>query len=104
MLNAMKKHFAATLSWNRPEGGMFLWLTLHEGADAQQALLRCIERNVAFVPGQEFFPDGSGANTARLNFSNASLENIDEGIRRMAEVLRQGIERDPSGGAAEMVL
>ena len=90
MLSAMKKQFPGTLSWNQPEGGMFLWMTLPEATDAQQALLRCIERNVAFVPGQEFFPDGSGSNTARLNFSNASLENIDEGIRRMAEVLREG--------------
>jgi DNA-binding transcriptional MocR family regulator len=44
---------------------------------------------VAFVPGQEFFPDGSGSNTARLNFSNASLENIEEGIRRIGAVLQE---------------
>lgn len=89
MLAAMKKHLPPTLSWNRPDGGMFLWVTLPEGSNAKDILLRCIERDVAFVPGQEFFPDGSGGNTARLNFSNASIENIDEGMRRMGEVLRE---------------
>ncbi len=49
--------------------------------------MRCIEKDVAFVPGQEFFPDGSGKNTMRLNFSNAAAENIEEGIRRIGEVL-----------------
>ena len=62
---------------------MFLWVSIPPGTDSRELLLRCIERNVAFVPGQEFFPDGSGRNTVRINFSNASLENIDEGIRRM---------------------
>ncbi len=88
MLAAMKNHLPSSLTWNRPAGGMFLWMTLPAGHNAKEILLRCIERNVAFVPGQEFFPDGSGENTARLNFSNASVENIDEGIRRMGEVLQ----------------
>jgi 2-aminoadipate transaminase len=44
---------------------------------------------VAFVPGQEFFPDGSGRNTMRMNFSNASPENIEAGIKRMGEVLKK---------------
>jgi DNA-binding transcriptional MocR family regulator len=68
---------------------MFLWLAFAQGTDSKELLLRCIERNVAFVPGQEFFPDGSGANSARLNFSNASLENIEEGIRRIGGALRE---------------
>ena len=53
----------------------------------KEILLKCIEHDVAFVPGQEFFPDGSGKNTMRLNFSNASTENIEEGIRRLGEML-----------------
>ncbi len=88
MLAAMENHFPKTVSWNRPKGGMFLWATLPEGTDAKKLLLVCIERNVAFVPGQEFFPDGSGANTARFNFSNASLQNIELGIQRIGEALR----------------
>ncbi len=86
MLSAMKRHFPQSLTWNCPAGGMFLWVRLPEGRDARKLLDRCLERNVAFVPGQEFFPDGSGQNTIRLNFSNASTENIEEGIQRIGEV------------------
>jgi 2-aminoadipate transaminase len=89
MLGAMKTYFPKSLTWNRPRGGMFLWVTLPEGWDAKDILLRCIEHNVAFVPGQEFFPDGAGRNTMRMNFSNASPENIEEGIKRMGEVLKK---------------
>lgn len=89
MLAAMKEHFPSTITWNCPGGGMFLWITLPENWDAREILLQCIERNVAFVPGQEFFPDGSGRNTMRMNFSNASPENIEEGIKRMGEVLKK---------------
>jgi 2-aminoadipate transaminase len=87
MLAALERHLTGKASWNRPRGGMFLWLAFPAGTDARALLVRCIEHNVAFVPGQEFFPDGSGANTARFNFSNASLANIDEGIRRLSLVL-----------------
>jgi 2-aminoadipate transaminase len=89
MLTAMQKHFPKNVKWNRPGGGMFLWITLPDGRDARELLLRCIEHNVAFVPGQEFFPDNTGANTARLNFSNASPDNIEEGIKRMGGVLSE---------------
>ncbi|MCL5024141.1 MAG: hypothetical protein M1497_12400 [Nitrospirae bacterium] len=68
---------------------MFLWARLPEGCDTKEILSRCLERNVAFVPGKEFFPDGSGENTMRLNFSNASPEKIEEGIRRLGEVLKE---------------
>ena len=89
MLTAMKEHFPSTLTWNRPGGGMFLWVTLPENRDAKDILLQCIEQNVAFVPGQEFYPDGSGRNTMRMNFSNASPENIEAGIKRMGTVLKK---------------
>ncbi|MDO9288735.1 MAG: PLP-dependent aminotransferase family protein [Thermodesulfovibrionales bacterium] len=87
MLSAMEKYFPKSAKWNKPAGGMFIWTILPEGYDAREILMRCIEKDVAFVPGQEFFPDGSGKNTMRLNFSNATTENIEEGIRRIGEVL-----------------
>lgn len=89
MISAMEKYFPASVRWNCPDGGMFLWVKLPEECDANQLLLKCIKRNVAFVPGREFFPDGSGKNTLRLNFSNASPELIEEGIRKMGKVLRE---------------
>ena len=93
MLSAMKRHFPDEVTWNCPSGGMFLWVRLPEGKDARKLLDRCLERNVAFVPGQEFFPDGSGENTIRLNFSNASTEKIEEGIGRIGEVLKETLSR-----------
>ncbi len=55
----------------------------------EHILLKCLEKKVAFVPGQEFYSDGSGENTIRLNFSNATPENIEEGIKRIGEVLKE---------------
>ncbi|MDH4231898.1 MAG: PLP-dependent aminotransferase family protein [Nitrospirota bacterium] len=89
MLSSMESYFPGSLSWNCPEGGMFLWVRLPEHCDAREILLKCLERNVAFVPGQEFFPDGSGKNTIRLNFSNALPDKIEEGIKRIGEVLKE---------------
>lgn len=91
MLTAMGKYFPRSIKWNKPAGGMFIWVVLPEECDAREILMKCIEHNVAFVPGQEFFSDGSGKNTMRLNFSNATNENIDEGIRRMGDVLSASI-------------
>lgn len=89
MLSAMERDLPASLTWNRPSGGMFLWVSLPEHCDAKEILTRCIEHNVAFVPGQEFFPDHTGRNTLRLNFSNAAPPQIEEGIRRMGDVLKE---------------
>ena len=88
MLAAMEQYFPASVSWNSPRGGMFLWVKLPAHCNARDLLLKCLEKDVAFVPGQEFFPDGSGENTVRLNFSNATPENISEGIKRIGEVLK----------------
>jgi 2-aminoadipate transaminase len=86
MLRAMKEFFPDTISWTKPDGGLFLWVRLPEGTDAGSLFKRGIEEKVAFVPGKPFHPDGSGANTLRLNFSNATLENIHEGVKRLGRV------------------
>jgi 2-aminoadipate transaminase len=88
MLAAIDKYFPASVSRNCPNGGMFLWVRLPEQYMAGHILLKCLEKKVAFVPGQEFYSDGSGENTIRLNFSNATSENIEEGIKRIGEVLK----------------
>ena len=89
MISALETYFPETVTWNRPEGGMFLWLTLPEGSSAEDILQHSLEQDVAFVPGQVFFPDGTGRNTMRLNFSNAAPHTIQEGIRRIGEVLKR---------------
>jgi 2-aminoadipate transaminase len=74
--------------WTHPEGGMFLWVTCPEGVNTNELMPLALERKVLFVPGQDFFPDSSGQRFMRLNFSNATAEQIQEGIGRLAEVCR----------------
>ena len=89
MLAALEQHMPDGVQWTRPEGGMFVWLTLPSDIDGAILLERALEtEKVAFVPGRAFFPDGSGANTIRLSFSNSNEDTIREGIRRLGVVLR----------------
>lgn len=89
MLAAMAEHMPEGVAWTRPEGGMFIWVTLPEGRDGAQLLARSLEtEKVAFVPGQAFFADGSGQNTIRLSFSNSNHAAIQEGIARLGRLLR----------------
>ena len=89
MLKALKREMPEGVSWTEPEGGMFIWMTLPEGMDGATLLATSLESaRVAFVPGQAFFADGSGANTARLSFSCALPDMIDTGIARLAELIR----------------
>ena len=87
MLEAIRNHLGAGVSVTRPEGGLFLWMTLPEGLDARTLLTACLKKNVAFVPGESFHPQGGHQNTLRLNFSNMPEARIHEGISRIAEAL-----------------
>lgn len=89
MIAAMEAHFPTGVRWTRPEGGLFLLATLPEGVDAGAILPLAVENQVAFVPGAPFHPDGSGKNSFRLNFSNATEAEIEEGIARLGQVLQQ---------------
>ena len=92
MLQALQEHFPKGVRWTRPQGGMFLWVTLPNGIDAADLLRAAVEQKVAFVPGAAFFPGGQPANTMRLNFSNAAPERIREGIKRLGALLREMID------------
>jgi DNA-binding transcriptional MocR family regulator len=98
MLRALESEFPSWVSWTRPRGGLFLWATLPEGVSAREALVRALERDVAFVPGGSFFPNGGHENTLRLNFSNMPEARISEGIARLGAVLRE--LRAARGGGA----
>jgi 2-aminoadipate transaminase len=87
MLGALAREFPSGITWTKPQGGLFLWLTFPEWMNATDVLKAAVEQKVAFVPGQSFFADGTGQNTARLNFSNATPERIEEGVRRLARCL-----------------
>ncbi|MFY0679117.1 MAG: PLP-dependent aminotransferase family protein [Thalassovita sp.] len=85
MVSALETHMPEGVSWTRPEGGMFVWLTLPKGIDAAVLLeLALKSEKVAFVPGAAFYPDGSANNTLRLNFSSPDHIQIAEGISRLA--------------------
>jgi len=89
MIETIKAEFPKDITYTNPESGLFLWVELPSQMNAQEILLTCVENNVAFVPGGAFFPNGGNENTFRLNYSNASEENIVEGIKRIAQVLRE---------------
>ena len=94
MLAAMERYFPSGVHWTRPQGGLFLWVTLPEAIDAGKLLKAAVEEEkVAFVPGSAFYPDGSGHNTMRLNFSYSTPDVIEEGIRRLGRVLTRALER-----------
>ncbi len=88
MLRALEKHMPKAVRWTRPEGGMFVWLTLPDHLDGAELLARSLQtQKVAFVPGKAFFADGSGAHTIRLSFSRTDEATIDEGIKRLGVLL-----------------
>jgi 2-aminoadipate transaminase len=90
MLDAMDEHFPDTVAWTRPEGGMFIWVTLPKHIDATRLLTRAIENNVAFVPGAPFFAgDTPQANTLRLSFVTVSEEKIRKGIAVLGRLIRE---------------
>lgn len=90
LLEALARHFPADVRWTRPEGGMFLLLTLPDGVDAGALLPAALEQGVAFVPGESFHLGGEGRNTLRLNFTHPDPERIREGVRRLARVVARG--------------
>jgi 2-aminoadipate transaminase len=92
MLAAMDGYFPPGVEWTHPEGGLFLWGMLPEGLNSTEVFKVAVERKVAFVPGDAFYPCGGGANTMRLNFSNATPDKIREGIARLGRVLQEKLE------------
>ncbi len=92
MLAALERYFPPGVEWTRPQGGLFLWVKMPEWIDSIELFKQAVEEKVAFVPGQNFFPNGGGHNTMRLNFSNATPEQIEEGIARLGRVLERAIK------------
>ena len=91
LLSLLEKHMPKGVQWTHPEGGLFLFLTMPEGFDAVKFYDKALGAGVAYVAGEFFHPDRSGKNTMRLNFSFMSPERITEGIRILAELLKDEI-------------
>ena len=88
MLDALARHMPPGVQWTRPDGGMFVWVTLPAGMDAADLLAQAIRtERVAFVPGRAFYPDASQGNCLRLAFSCADGAKIDEGMKRLGRLI-----------------
>ena len=87
MLAALDECAPAGVSYTRPKGGFFIWMTLPEGVDSRDVFARSVEQNVAFVPGMSFYTDKNHKNTLRLNFSMPSVDKISVGVKRLCEVI-----------------
>jgi GntR family transcriptional regulator/MocR family aminotransferase len=100
LLAALERRMPAAVRWTASQGGFSLLLTLPEGMDAVPLLERAAARGVAFTPGNAFFVDGGGEQTLRLSFSALPAHQIDEGIRRLADVIGEA-ERRPERAARD---
>jgi 2-aminoadipate transaminase len=96
MLLALQDYFPPEVSWTHPQGGLFLWVTMPAGIDSRKLLDTALRQNVAFVPGEAFYPGGDTGSHMRLNFSNAQPEMIREGIRRLSIAVAHELEHRPT--------
>ena len=88
MVSMIQKYFPSNVKYTKPEGGMFLWVTLPEGMSSMELFEVAIDENVAFVPGEAFYVDNPELNTLRLNFSNSDENKIEEGIKRLGNAIK----------------
>ncbi len=93
MLDTIEKTFPGEVEYTRPEGGMFLWVTLPESINTKELLVKSLKRGVAFVQGSAFFPNGGHENTMRLNFSGIREDKIRKGISILGEILKEEIDK-----------
>jgi 2-aminoadipate transaminase len=92
MLAAMAESWPEGCSWTRPAGGLFLWARVPAPLDTADLLPKAVARKVAYVPGRAFYPaEMGGFDAMRLNFSNAGVEQIRDGIRRLGEVIKEAL-------------
>lgn len=95
MLDKLERYMGGIpgLNWTRPQGGLFLWVTLPDTLDSTEMFLAAVEKKVAYVMGSSFDPEGNDKRTMRLNFSFASKEEIDAGIGRLGDVIKERVDR-----------
>ncbi|MBK8289412.1 MAG: PLP-dependent aminotransferase family protein [Cellvibrionales bacterium] len=89
----LKQYFSDIATWNTPQGGLFFLLTLNAPLDTRRLLPIAIEQGVAFMPGEHFYPDShDGIGTMRLNFSHATEEEMQRGLERLSQLIRNNIQ------------
>jgi 2-aminoadipate transaminase len=100
MLASLERNMPAGATWTRPEGGMFVWVRLPHGIDAQELLVESMRERVAFVPGAPFFPADAERETLRLNFSNRPPPLIAEGMSRLGAAIARRMSDAPRAATA----
>ncbi|MCH4166962.1 MAG: PLP-dependent aminotransferase family protein [Megasphaera sp.] len=93
MYDSMKKYFPEGVTFTYPQGGLFTWVTMPEKLDAKEMMPKCLAKNVAYVPGGIFYPNGGNGNHFRLNYSNMPEDRIVEGIKRLGDVLKEELSK-----------
>jgi 2-aminoadipate transaminase len=93
MISTMKETFPKEVKFTYPEGGLFTWVELPKHVNARDLMVKALEKNVAFVPGGSFFPNGGHENTFRMNYSNMPEDKIVEGVKKLGEVLREELNK-----------
>ncbi|MFT8316293.1 MAG: PLP-dependent aminotransferase family protein [Clostridium sp.] len=93
MVSMIERYFPKEIKSTKPEGGMFLWITLPERVSSLDLFDLAAKENVAFVPGDPFYANEEGTNTLRLNYTNCDEKMIEEGIKRLAKATREIIDR-----------
>lgn len=96
MLDALEKYLPAEVSYTRPEGGFFIWLTLPQGIDTYALLHLGVKAGVIFIPGAAFSPSGQADNKLRLAFCAVDEATIAEGVQRLSTLLASAIEANAS--------
>ena len=104
MLRALESHMPDGVTWTKPEGGLFLWVRLPAHMNADELFYEAIKENVAYVIGSAFHCDGGGQNTMRLNFSYPNEEQIEEGIKRLAKVIKANLKVKPKVRAVKVTV
>ena len=100
MLAQMDRFFPGEVTWNRPGGGFFIFVQLPVDMDAADLFRQAVDKNVAFVTGQPFFVDGSGHNTLRLSYAQASQQDIEYAIRKIGNLIKAHIVGCKTNNAA----
>lgn len=90
-VRCIERYFPDTVTFTRPEGGLFTWIELPEGVSAREVLVKSLEKKIAFVPGGSFYPNGPKENTLRINYSNMPEDRIEQGLGTLAGVVKEYI-------------
>lgn len=94
MIRAIEMYFPEETTYTNPEGGLFLWLEFPERLDVTKVFPKAVERCVAYVSGVDFYAaEGRGKNTMRLNFSNATPEQIERGMQSLGQLLNEELKK-----------